>query len=85
MNGDGHLDLVTHDIATGLTLYLGDGSGSTWVLDDTAGLPGATDALGRPMTDAYGIDIADLDGNGSLDIVRIASYDDEFTVEAWVR
>ena len=53
MDGDGNLDLVTHDVATGLALYLGDGTGTGWTLDESSGLPGPEDGIDS----AYGIEI----------------------------
>jgi hypothetical protein len=86
MNGDGHLDLVTQDPAVGLALYLGDGTGTSWVRDTSVGLPDTSYTLGgQPLDDVYGLDIADLDGNGSLDIVRIAGFTGQYVVESWVR
>jgi hypothetical protein len=82
MNGDGQLDLVTHDAASGLALHLGDGAGG-FSLDASAGLP---DAATVPiLDDPYGIDVGDLDGNGSLDIVRIGGFAGDYRVESWVR
>ena len=86
MNGDGHLDLVTHDPSVGLALYLGDGTGSGWTLDSASGLPVATDAShGAAMDTAYGIDIGDLDGNGALDIVRVAGFGVQYHVDVFTR
>lgn len=85
MNGDGYLDLVTHDPTVGLALYLGDGSGTTWALA-SVGLPGADYLLGGvPLDDAYGIALADVDGNDSLDVVRIGGFAGVYFVEVWVR
>ena len=86
MNGDGHLDLVTHDPATGLALYLGDGTGTGFTLDATSGLPAADDlSHGAALDSAYGIDIGDLDGNGALDIVRIGGFAGPYHVDVFVR
>ncbi len=82
MNGDGHLDLVTHDATTGLSLHLGDGVGG-FALDSASGLPDA--ATAPILDDPYGIDVGDLDGNGSLDVVRIAGFAGDYRVESWVR
>jgi hypothetical protein len=100
LDGDGNLDLVTHSSA-GLRLYLGDGSGTSFTLDANAGLPdGSYVAPGFvPQTsfvfdDAYGMDLADIDGNGNLDIVRSYKIRDdgvfgdganENILEVWVR
>ena len=86
MNGDGHLDLVTHDPATGLALYLGDGTGAGFTLDAGSGLPAADDlAHGATLDSAYGIDIGDVDGNGALDIVRVGGFAGPYYVDVLVR
>jgi hypothetical protein len=86
MNGDGHLDLVTQDPTVGLALYLGDGTGAGFVLDDGSGLPGASDGShGAAMDTAYGIDLGDLDGNGALDIVRVAGFGAQYYVDLFTR
>jgi hypothetical protein len=82
MNGDGQLDLVTHDASVGLGLWLGDGAGA-FARDTGAGLPDA--ATAPVLDDPYGIDVGDLDGNGSLDIVRIGGFAGDYRVESWVR
>jgi hypothetical protein len=82
MNGDGQLDLVTHDASTGLSLHLGDGAGG-FALDSASGLPDAETA--PILDDPYGIDVGDLDGNGSLDVVRIGGFAGDYRVETWVR
>jgi hypothetical protein len=85
MTGDGQLDLVTHDASVGLAVYVGDGTGSGWTLLD-AGLPGSDYALGGvPLDMPYGIAVADLDGSGALDIVRIGGFGVAYWVESWVR
>lgn len=85
MTGDGHLDLVTHDASTGLTVYVGDGSGTAFTRLD-AGLPDASYTIGGvPLDTPYGIAVADLDGSGALDIVRIAGFGVGYWVESWVR
>jgi hypothetical protein len=99
MNGDGFLDIVTHSNA-GLRLYLGDGTGA-FAHDPNTGLPDGTYvppgfvAQGTfEFTDAYGMDLADFDGNGVLDIVRAYKIRDsavfgdganENILEVWVR
>jgi hypothetical protein len=98
MDGDGKLDLVTHDRSTGLKLYLGDGSGKKWTADDKAGLPDASKfPPGAPVTreihNAYGIEIADLDNSGSLDVLRVVVAKEPQVItnkygaylEAWLR
>jgi hypothetical protein len=86
MNGDGHLDLITHDPSVGLALYIGDGTGSGWQLDTNSGLPGTEHTpSGFPFDTPYGIDVADLDGNDNLDVVRVAGFGNSFWVEAWTR
>jgi hypothetical protein len=81
MNGDGNLDLVTHDASVGLALYLGDGTGTGWTLDDASGLPGPDDGIDS----AYGIEIGDLDNNDALDIVRVVGKGGPYYVEAYTR
>ena len=86
MNGDGNLDLVTHSPENGLALYINDGTGQTWTLDQDSGLPDAAyQQLGSGVLEAYGIDIGDADGNGSLDIVRMAGFSGGWLVEVWTR
>jgi hypothetical protein len=100
LDGDGYLDIVTHGTA-GLRLYLGDGSGSSFTLDDAAGLPdasyvppGLVPQTSFALADAYGMDLADVDGNGHLDIVRSYKIVDsgvfgdaanENILEVWLR
>jgi hypothetical protein len=100
LDGDGYLDIVTHGGA-GLQLYLGDGSGSSFTLDANAGLPdgsyvpaGLVPTTSFEFDDAYGMDLADVDGNGNLDIVRSYKIRDdgvfgdganENILEVWVR
>jgi hypothetical protein len=99
MNGDGWLDIVTHS-SEGLRLYLGDGTGS-FALDAGTGLPsgthvppGMTPQGSFDFDAAYGVELADLDGNGVLDIVRSYKIRDsavfgdaanENILEVWVR
>jgi hypothetical protein len=98
-DGDGLLDLFTHGTA-GLRLWINGGDGTTWTLRD-AGLPdethvpaglGGGDAV-YPLGDAYGIDLADLNGDDRLDVVRVLrsgrivgfSTFDQCFVEVWLR
>lgn len=75
LDGDGWLDLVTHSSEGGLRAYLGDG---TAFVETELGLPGPDyvppEHVGEadliPLDDAMGIEIDDLDGDGSLEIVR---------------
>jgi hypothetical protein len=95
MTGDGKLDLVTHEFSQGLRLYVGDGTTTGWALDAAAGLPDTT--AFPPGTGAltfsgvFGIDVADVNGNGALDIVRVFTAQTTGTstqhafVEAWIR
>ena len=94
INGDCWLDIVTSSREHGLRVYYGDGTGLTWTLAG-AGLPDQHTfpaALGNAsvLDSPYGVAVADLDGNGRLDLVR--SYKAEGTqmgevtvLEAWVR
>lgn len=85
MNGDGDLDLVTQDPASGLAVYTGDGTGMTWT-PASNGLPDATYMFGGVVMDTpYGLDVGDVNGNDSLDIVRVAGFGTEFAVEVWAR
>ena len=71
----------------GLRLYTGDGTGKSWQLA-RVGLPdaqyvapaSATRQVAKKLTTAYGIDVADVDRNGNLDIIR--TY--KFTIAAHV-
>jgi hypothetical protein len=85
-DGDGNLDLLTHDETVGLAVYLGDGTGSGWMLDSGSALPGPEHApAGTAMDEPYGIDVGDLDGNDALDIVRVVGFGPSFSVEIWAR
>jgi hypothetical protein len=75
LDGDGWLDVVTHSVDGGLRSYMGDG---TAMVEMELGLPGPdyipvehqADMMLVPLSDAMGIDIDDLDGDGDLEIVR---------------
>jgi hypothetical protein len=95
MNGDGFADLVTHSEALGLRLYLNDGTGKSWSGADV-GLPDETyqvpEAGGAAFSSAYGIDLADVDGDGALDVARTLCVTESGLVakkrcfvEVWVR
>jgi hypothetical protein len=95
LDGDGRLDLVTHQ-AQGLRLYLGDGSGRRWTLDGAAALPQETtwqDDRALKVSEAYGIALGDVDGNQRLDIVRVVATSEPAMfstrqavyLEVWVR
>jgi hypothetical protein len=78
LNGDGYLDLVTHEAGTGVRAYLGDGTGRSFTLTDL-GLPDGTwssPAASGTLDTPYGLDLADLNGDGVLDLIRT------FTVSA---
>ncbi len=99
LNGDGYLDIVTNS-SMGLRLYLGDGTGN-FTHDAASGLPdgsyvppGLVAQTAFEFDDAYGIDLADLDGNGNLDIIRSYKLFDsgvfgdganENILEVWIR
>jgi hypothetical protein len=78
MDGDGNLDLVTNSWDGGLQLYLGDGTGTGWTEADV-GLPGA------PEDTPWGLELADLDGNTVLDIVRSMDGNGGTMLEVWTR
>jgi hypothetical protein len=98
MNGDGALDLVTHSEELGLKVYLNDGTGKGWSELD-AGLPDQTyeppETAGSatdPLSNAYGIDLVDVNNDGKLDIVRAIRVgtgalgdDARCFLEVWVR
>lgn len=85
MNGDGHLDLVTHSETRGLAMYYNDGTGRTFTRE-ADGLPDESyTQFGGPMTHAYGIDIGDVDQNGNLDIVRMTGIGNRWVLETWSR
>lgn len=85
MNGDGHLDLVTQDPSVGLAVYTNDGTGTMWT-PAANGLPDATYMFGGVVMDSvYGLDVGDVNGNDTLDIVRVAGFGAEYAVEVWVR
>jgi VCBS repeat protein len=97
LDGDGFADLVLHDESNGLVAYHND-NGSFAVMD--LGLPDATyvppGVSGEnitPLAQAYGIDLADVNGDEQLDVARVlcAMTSTGFTnkdwcfVEVWVR
>ena len=75
LDGDGWLDVVTHSPTGGLRSFMGDG---TALVETDLGLPGpdhvpaehANDADLVPLSEAMGIDVDDLDGDGDLEVVR---------------
>lgn len=85
MNGDGHLDVITHDASVGLALYLGDGTGTGWTAQAGLGLPDAAYQAGGAMGRAYGIDVGDVDNSDNMDIVRLAEFGADFVLEVWSR
>ena len=86
MNGDSKLDLITQGMQ-GLHVYLGDGTGHGWQLAEV-GLPNAAYSapeyadreILRQLSNSFGIDVIDVDGNGNLDIIR--AYELTFKVHA---
>jgi hypothetical protein len=100
MNGDGWLDVVTNS-SNGLKVYLGDGTGTSFALEQDNGLPtgdyappGMSPQGAFQFDAAYGIDLADLDNNENLDIVRSYKIRDdavmgdsanENILEVWTR
>jgi hypothetical protein len=91
LNGDGYLDLVTQQDASGVRAYLNDGSGTSFALEDM-GLPGASwssPAASGSMDSAYGLDLADVTGDGVLDLVRTFSVSSGMStvavMEVWTR
>ena len=72
VNSDGHLDLIVADHCNGLFLYLGDGNGA-WRLAPKSPMRGDR----RPHE---AVRFGDINGDGHLDIVAIATYRGGFTV-----
>jgi hypothetical protein len=84
LNGDGYLDLVTQkkqqpeDMSQGFRVYLNDGSGTGWAEVDAG--------LSQDMWEPHGLDIADVNGDGRLDIVRWAELANNMhKLEIWVQ
>lgn len=71
IDGDGWTDLVAADHCRGVKVYRGDG-GTSWT-DASAGIPENVEGF----NDA---DVADLDGDGRLDIVAISAFSRGFLV-----
>ncbi|MBW2262814.1 MAG: VCBS repeat-containing protein [Deltaproteobacteria bacterium] len=77
LNGDGYLDLVTHHESHGLRAFLNDGTGSSFtetdlgLPDQTWTPPAASGTVTTPLDTPYGFDLADVNGDEVLDIVRV--------------
>jgi hypothetical protein len=80
IDGDGHLDLVTHTREAGVVVYINDGTGTTFAPTQT-GVP-----FPAEYWEPHGIDLADVDGDGRLDIVRWAEVSNDFNhLEVWLQ
>jgi enediyne biosynthesis protein E4 len=69
LNGDGHLDLLVATIGHGFQLYSNNANGAFTDVTQTSGL--ATSAA------TIGFTLADIDGNGTLDLFAVNSRADE--------
>jgi hypothetical protein len=99
LNGDGYLDLVTHDNDGGLRAYLNDGTGETFtetelgLPDESWFTPVISASISDPISPAYGFDLVDFDNDGKLDVVRTLQvettsgmFSEQHTViEVWLR
>ncbi len=70
MDNDGDTDIVAASGATGgsgkVTYFKNDGSGGGWT-------PASVSIAGSPFDGAFGVDAADVDGDGWLDVVATSS------------
>jgi hypothetical protein len=69
MNGDGKPDIVTVGGAGTTTVLLNDGSGTVWTRNDIAGGDAATS-----------VSVADVDENGSMDIISTSNTAHRMTI-----
>ncbi len=99
LDGDGYLDLVTHDNDGGLRAYINDGTGQSFTETDL-GLPDSTwespmvsGDIVDPLLPAYGFDLVDVDGDGKLDVIRtlqvgtsaVMTTEQHTVLEVWLR
>jgi hypothetical protein len=76
VNGDGKLDILL-SISGGLRLFLGNGN-DTFQTPQDINIDGATDGINEFLWS--GLDLGDIDGDGSLDVALVFWLRDEVTV-----